>query len=673
VKDTQKAFWALLIIALFLTVSSGSNARAQGMSGASAEVNQAVQSSRNNDGIMQALDRGRVDGARLKNKAALKAFYLGRDYKAAWLGGAFFGSSSKAQGIVEVLENAWRHGMNPDVYHLKELKAALSSGETLPKGYDVLLTDAAIEYAQDITAMRVEAKSLKLHSRYWREAIDPLVLLSNMTSLSDPATALKDLAPSGKLYRMLQNELEKLYTTPITDEETLVDFKGILRPGRSHKAVASLRQRMGLEASVNAPNFYDDALAAAVMKFQRDNGLGADGVLGPQTLSVLNKTRDQRINQVLVNMERLRWLDQDRPDSYVVVNVPAARLWAIEDNQIAFDMKVVVGRNERQTNIFNTEITGIRFNPTWTVPPTIKAEDFLPNLRANPLYLANRGIEVVQGGQSIDPTLVDWNGMSDRELHGFQMVQPPGRANPLGRFRVFMPNPYNIYLHDTNKRSYFNRTDRALSSGCIRMEDAEKFAYFVMKHNEGWSEEKMQAIMKSGKKTDIMSQVRIPVYLLYQTIWLGDSGELVYGHDIYARDIALRRALNDISGVGYPENMQVAMPKIPKQPRKVKKAKRLKRVATDPVQPIEEPLQDIPYDLQQERQRTPERNMRQIRDERVVIEPARQISRERPSVIVDEIREAPEAVHNRGSLTVKSNIGTKIKKKEGIDLLTFNE
>ena len=584
-------------------------------------------------GLQELLEKGLVSGKSVKNKDALKAFYEAREYKPAWVKNSLLSQLSSSpkigESLVVLLENAWKHGLNPKHYHVDEIRKQLEqgSGSLLGGGnpaLDVLMSDAIASYARDLTGMRVNAKKLSLHSRYWRESVDEADALLQASQAQSPAAYLRSLLPEGRLYKALQSELETLYRAPLTDEEVPVYVDGVLRPGQSRKSVLALRKRMGGESDdkIAAHYVYDDNLAQSVMAFQSAHGLKPDGIIGTQTLSVLNKTRDDRINQVLVNMERLRWLDQEKPDRYVVVNVPAAKLWAIEYGQIAFDMRVVVGRYKRQTNIFNTEMTGVRFNPTWTVPPTIKEEDFLPELQNDPLYLADRGIELVHSGSTVDPTTIDWTAVTSNDLHGIQMVQQPSASNPLGKVRIFMANPYNIYLHDTNKRSYFERSNRALSSGCVRMEDAQKIAHFVMQGNEGWSEEKMERILASGKKTDLSADVHVPVYLLYQTIWFGDSGQLVYGHDLYDRDVVLRRALYDIDGVGYPALMGVATPTIPKVPKRVYAAKRVHK-------PVVKKKEEVVKNTQ--------------------------------------------AFEKKGSFSFMSGITIEPKNKDGIDLLTFNE
>ena len=381
--------------------------------------------------------------------------------------------------------------------------------------------------------------------------IDILDHVANTSSTSD---ALEGLAPQGRLYRKLQAELVRLYKLPEDNDKNAVHVRGLLKPGNSNKAVARIRERMGFNTQ-NAPQgayVYDDQLAQAVMSFQKSHGLKPDGIIGPHTVQLMNMGRDDRINQVLVNLERLRWVEPNKPDRYVMVNVPAAMLWGVENGQVKLEMPVVVGRVKRPTNIFTTNITGIRYNPTWTVPPTIKREDYLPKLQEDAYYLYDRGIELVEDGMTVDPGMVDWNEKTWQEVNAMRMVQGSGRSNPLGLVRVIMNNPFNIYLHDTPTKSYFKRTNRALSSGCVRMADAQAFADFVLEPNDNWSTERRDKVLATGKQTEIWAQKPLPVYILYQTVWLGDRGQIVYGTDLYGHDRTLMRALSDMKGVVFP-------------------------------------------------------------------------------------------------------------------------
>ncbi len=513
-------------------------------------------------GLSQALEE--LDRSDFSDRPAIEAFYEQRGQDLAWTSSSIFGSN-KAKDIVSVLEESWKHGLNPDRYNLVAIKTLMEDDKGKNKyQLELILSDAIIKYGRDLTGMRVNPRVIGQRSKYWRQPLLGIDILNHVAKKSDVESGLRSLAPRGQLYKSLQKNLIELYEVIENPEaDVKVRVSGLLKPGQVNNAVRVIRARMGM-SSLTAPqgvNYYDDDLAQAVMAFQRSRGVRPDGIIGPQTAKLMNITRDDKINQILVNLERLRWVEPEKPDRYVMVNVPAARLWAVEKGKVKLEMPVIVGRKKRPTKIFSTSITGIRFNPTWTVPPTIKKDDYLPKLREDPYYLSNRGIELMNGRMTVDPGTVDWQNASWTDVNQMRMVQGSGNRNPLGRVRVIMNNPYNIYLHDTPSKAAFKRDNRALSSGCVRMEDPQALADFVLSTNDGWSTERKQRLLDRGKQIDIIAENPIPVYLLYQTIWLGDQGQLVYGHDLYGHDDVLLKALKKENAVAFPvrEELRTAL------------------------------------------------------------------------------------------------------------------
>lgn len=503
--------------------------------------------------MIQAFEAGRLEELKLRDEEALKRFYEARNYAPAWLATGFL-TERKADKILEVLENSWRHGLNPTSYRVSEIKALMDQGgDDMAHQLDLILSDALVRYGRDLSGMRVDPRAIGQRAKYWRQPLAPLDILNHVATHTNTQEALKGLAPAGDLYERLQSELVTLYkTNPDSAEFKAISVNGLLKPGMSNKAVLSVRERLGYDSNF-APQgayFYDDELASSVMAFQRAQGVKPDGIIGPQTIKLMNITRDDRIHQILVNLERLRWVEPNKPERYVMVNVPSATLWAVSNNKVELEMPVVVGRPERATNIFTTQITGIRFNPRWTVPPTIKRDDYLPKLRKDPYYLSDRGIELVdRDNMTVDPGLIDWQEKTWSEVNQMRMVQGSGSQNPLGLVRVIMENPFNIYLHDTPTKSYFKRTNRALSSGCVRMSEPQKLADFVLAPNDNWSQERKDQIMAAGKERNISAQKPLPVYILYQTVWLGDQGQIVYGQDIYDQDNKLLKELKKVDGL----------------------------------------------------------------------------------------------------------------------------
>jgi murein L,D-transpeptidase YcbB/YkuD len=507
--------------------------------------------------ITQALEMGHLEGQKFYDVPGMKAFYEVRGYGFVWLGSSFM-RQRKAEILLSALEESWKHGLNPSSYRVNEIKVLMAEAKGADRfELDLILSDALVRYGRDLTGMRVAPKSIGQRSKYWRQPLRGIDILDNVADAVDTRGALVELAPEGALYQKLQGELVHLYKVKEQSVETpVISIRGIIRPGSSNKAILPIRERMGFGAD-DAPQgayYYDDQLAQAVMAFQVSQGVSSDGIIGPQTVKLMNITNEDRINQILVNLERLRWVEPNKPERYVMVNVPSATLWAVEDDKVRFEMPVVVGRKKRPTNIFSSKITGIRFNPRWTVPPTIKRDDYLPKLREDPYYLTDRGIELIdKDNLTVDPGLINWEEQTWNEVNAMRMVQGSGASNPLGLVRVIMENPFNIYLHDTPSKSYFKRSNRALSSGCVRMSEPQKLADFVLEPNDNWSEERKERILAAGKERNIWAHKTLPVYILYQTVWLGEQGQIVYGHDLYGHDYKLLKELKKIEGVAIPK------------------------------------------------------------------------------------------------------------------------
>ena len=495
----------------------------------------------------------------LKEVAAIESFYLSRNYEPYWVRKS--GVRSNAKDLVEILEQSWQHGLNPYSYHLKNIHNLIGSrDEAQLADLDVLLTDAFVRLGQDLSGIRVDPRFMKSHKRYWKAPFTGEYLLERLDQQRNVERLVKSLEPRGQTYKRLQKELVQLVDTQPEAYEAVLPIRTrsrVVYPNNRDRAIPDIRTRLGVEALPGVdPLLYDDRLAGAVIRFQRDNNVKDDGIIGAQTLDLLNRSRAQKIEQLIANLERLRWVEEDKPDKFVVVNVPSAMLWAVEDGRVAFEMDVIVGRKKRPTNIFRTEIHGVRLNPDWTVPPTIKKDDILPKLQEDPEYLTNKGMQLISGygdeAMTLDPLAFDWNSITEEELTGLRMVQIPGRHNPLGEIRVLMPNGYNIYLHDTNERHYFERANRAASSGCVRMKDPVRMANFILQERSGWGDDSLEQLLGGEKTRDIFIENTIPVYLLYYTVWANTAGELVYGRDLYEFDKNLIKMLRDIDGIFIP-------------------------------------------------------------------------------------------------------------------------
>ena len=296
------------------------------------------------------------------------------------------------------------------------------------------------------------------------------------------------------------------------------------------------------------PTMFDEPLDAAVKRFQHRHGLAADGVVGKQTRQALNVPVAQRIEQLMINMERWRWIPHDLGPRYIVVNIADFSLTMVDEGRVRGTMRVVVGRNYRKTPVFSGTMTYLEFNPFWNVPRRLAVEDILPRVRKDPAYLEREGIRIFSGWSEdavmLSPSEVDWASLN-QNYFPIRLQQAPGPKNALGRIKFMFPNPHAVYLHDTPARGLFNRVTRDFSSGCIRVEDPATLAEFVLDGTAGWDRKTITERLGDGEHRIVRLQRPIPVHLLYWTAWADTDGTVFFREDIYGRDAPLMRALRE--------------------------------------------------------------------------------------------------------------------------------
>lgn len=460
--------------------------------------------------------------------SVLHQFYSQRNYKDVWVDDDHF--TARARTLPKILAAATEHGLDPEAYGLSKMKLMLTDEKPQdPQGWkqaEIFWTYNAYAYASDLFGQKLDAVTLE-------SVLD-----------GDVADNFEALAPDNELYRALQERLAELNAAgPAT--QAAFDFRrGLFKPGMQSPMVPQLRARMisygafdELPAETNS-SVYDANLAKAVGRFQHEYGLTDDGSIGPATLALLNRGPEQEREQIIANLQRLREPHRRlREDKRIEVSIARFWLTGYEGGREAISMPVVVGQPRRQTISFRTEITGVRLNPTWSVPATIKREDFIPGLLSDPAKLMRKHpVKVVHAGQLVDPTQVDWTQFTPRELMQVSFTQPSGDGNPLGRYRVIMSNPYDIYLHDTNHPELFKLSMRAQSSGCVRVARPDDLAAFILKGKTGWDPQKTAKVVTGNQTTDVVIENKIPIYLDYMTAWFNDRRQLILGTDVYALD-----------------------------------------------------------------------------------------------------------------------------------------
>ena len=505
--------------------------------------------------IATLLTRDVIAELPIEDKASFVEFYAARNYEPVWQ------NDRSQEAVISAFEDAWQHGLNKNKYLTRTLFELLQSEHEADKApLDVMISAAIVRYGRDMTGMRVAPNEIGQSSASWRRPSSANAILSFVSAERDTGEALEAFAPQSKLYKLLQKELvsriDELDEPDPMEHVLPIRINGTLRPGDRHGVVHNIRYRLGMKADPYNDS-YDDALIRGIMTFQHENGLRPDGLIGEQTLRALNRSRMDKIDQIIANLERLRWLNPEKPNKYIVVNIPAQTLWAVEDGQIVEEMPVVVGRRGRETEAFEAKVTGVRFNPTWTVPKTIRNEDYIPKLIENPYYLDDKNVKFYAGwgadALELPSDSLDWAAMTESERRSIRIVQEAGANNPLGSIRVLMPNRYDIFLHDTNSSDLFGRSARALSSGCVRMSRPQAIANFILKDNPNWSPTYVQELLEAGKMRDIVAANKFPVFLIYQSIWLDDRGDLIFSPDIYDWDAQLVNALKTHKEIALPQ------------------------------------------------------------------------------------------------------------------------
>jgi L,D-transpeptidase YcbB len=332
-----------------------------------------------------------------------------------------------------------------------------------------------------------------------------------------------------------------------------------LKLGDSGSAVAILRKRLAVSGDIDSAAgdspVYDSFVQAAVRHFQARHGIVQSGVAGSDTFAALNVPADQRLRQLEINLVRLKAYTGNLGERYVTANIPGAAVETVENGVVATHHVAGVGRIDRQSPVMQTKATDINFNPYWTVPSSIIAKDLIPRMQANPNYLTQNKIRVFnKDGQEVQPQDINWNSL---DATHYKFRQDPGAdVDALGVVRINIPNPYGVYMHDTDERGIFGDDYRFISSGCIRVQDVRDYVAWLLKDTPGWDRAHIDEVIASGERTDVKLVEPVPVYWVYITAWATPDGLVEFRNDIYQRDglgsVAAASMSEPQPGVGAP-------------------------------------------------------------------------------------------------------------------------
>ncbi|HAS58760.1 MAG TPA: murein L,D-transpeptidase [Algoriphagus sp.] len=502
-----------------------------------------------------------VRGLPLLTSSEIHTLYGAREFNPVW---SFNGELTEFayEMRYEIIQSKY-DGLNPEEYNLKLIQTYFEAFESNKKkknandfsdlaDFDLLLTDAFFKLVTHLEVGKVDPSSLKSN---WgiepiQKQLDYIELLHTALMRKEIRPVIQSVYPKFEIYRKgreVVRNLESIAKNDSLDWKPVKENKSI-KVGETNSAIPALRDRLifwgylvGSTVADKSSKLYDSLLFEAVKRYQADNGLEADGILGKMTLEALNQSPKSLIDKASVNLERLRWLpDTIQNSTYILVNIANFELDFIDNRDTLFSEKVIVGQPYHQSPVFSAQMSYIVFSPYWNIPYSIMRNETLPAIRKNPSYLTRNNMEVItRSGKYVDPSTVDFSSKSFPYL----IRQKPGQNNSLGLVKFMFPNKYSVYIHDTPTRNLFEKEERALSHGCIRLKNPTQLAQLLLKNNQDWDSQKIEKAMNQPREQIVNLDKKIPVILVYLTFWADSNGKGHFRSDIYQRDSEILAAL----------------------------------------------------------------------------------------------------------------------------------
>jgi murein L,D-transpeptidase YcbB/YkuD len=438
------------------------------------------------------------------------------------------------------LQRSEEEGLSVARYGLGAIEARWQAAGPVEQAcLDLLLTAAFERLARDLAQGQLEARTADRTWHLQAPVFDPVAALVGASPETDLARRLDGLTPAHGLYRRLRAALARYRQLAEQGGWDTILAGDSLRPGDSGALVAVLRNRLHREGDLDAvpsvvEHAWDPALTEGVRRFQRRHGLRADGVVGARTVAALNTPVTERYAQLRRAMERLRWMPRDLGPHYALVNTAAFELAVIENDRSVLGMRAIVGTRDQATPSFTATLSSLVINPYWNVPARIVRDKLVPRERRDPGYLAARGFRV------LDPSTGRWRESDAASLHPTtRLRQEPGPGNSMGRLSFVLPNPFDVFLHDTPDRSLFEREVRACSEGCVRIENAMALALHTLRRLPEWTEQRIQSEIDALRHRVLTLPEPIPVYVLYLPSWVDEDGVVHFRPDHYGREAVL--------------------------------------------------------------------------------------------------------------------------------------
>jgi murein L,D-transpeptidase YcbB/YkuD len=456
-----------------------------------------------------------------EERNAVEAFYRDRGFQPLWLENGK--AHSRTTAAIAFLKKVDEDGLEPADYTAPNFD--VSDADKLAEA-ELVYTGEVLDFTRHASSGRMHPSRTFRDTEYKHDGLSPLASLNKIASEANMAETLAGFHPPHEQYKLLKAELAKLRGKPEAEQIRIpqgqaLRFNAKAKQHQADNRVPALRERFGLPAKDD--KFYDEDLANAVIEFQKSKKRQANGILTNELVAVMNPPITDKVEDiVLANMERWRWMPRDLGKSYVITSIPGYYLRVYQDGKEVWETRVVVGAATKISPITTQEMSFITVNPTWNVPPSIVARDYIPALRQDPDVMKRMGMRVAT--------------RPDGTLH---ISQGPGDSNALGRLRFNFPNRFLVYQHDTPVRHLFTHDERAYSAGCIRVQDPLKYAELLMniaRPGEDWTQDKIKKMYGNTEhKLDFKNNV--PVHLIYNTAEVRD-GKLIVRKDIYKVDAA---------------------------------------------------------------------------------------------------------------------------------------
>ncbi|MCB1501998.1 MAG: L,D-transpeptidase family protein [Bauldia sp.] len=479
---------------------------------------------------------------------ALTAYYSDGASPILWIG------EPRAAALVGWLRHAADDGLDPASYpsdQLEQLAGAV--GATNSRGRAIVelhFSAAFLQYASDLQVGRFLPH--KVDPDFFQEGrtIDQLAALQGLAVAADLDRFFIAWQPQAPEYADLRAALADYRALAGAGGWPGVPLGDTIKPGMSDPRVPALRARLAVTdgadpvAAPGAEDVYDDALVAVVKAFQARHGLDVDGVVGKASIVALNVPVETRVQDIMLAMERWRWMPPQLGVNHLIVNIAGFELRRFADGREVERMNVVVGKPYNKTPVFSDQVRYLEFNPYWNVPTGIAIKEELPKLKSNPAARAAAGFEAVRGSQVYPLTSINWSQYGPGNFP-FQLRQKPGPNNALGRVKFMFPNQFDVYLHDTPSRSLFDKAERAFSHGCIRLARPLDLAVQVLAVGgvPGWNMARIEQVVASRQRTVVNLVDPLPVHITYFTAWV-DQGIPNFRGDIYGQDEKLVAALD---------------------------------------------------------------------------------------------------------------------------------